>query len=242
MAFILIVLGIVCGWLWWAVESDPVWWQPPDPTSQAVADLGHGTEQFVLEQIHKPREVDDRWRIRLLNDQMNAWLAVNLPAWFSHETGDDWPEEVSFPTVSAEESGFNLGFRVPEKFGDRVIGLQVLPSIVEEDGRLKLELTKASLGRAPLPAPRMILDLIRERFKDEIDDQALDVIAGIVFGDETLDPQLELTDGRLVELINIELEEDALVLTCRTLRESDAPTDESTNTDPVEEGETGDQP
>jgi len=222
VVFVLVILSIGAGWLIWAISASPSWYDPPDVGDEAVRDLGHGTEMFVLEQLHKVREDDDTWRFRLRNDQMNAWLAVNLPAWYEHQTHERWPEELGLPQVSAELEGVNVGFRLPEAFGDRLVTVRAAPEVTDE-GRLRIELNRVGLGRITLPAAatRRVVEAGRATFQGHLDERDLNDIVGLVLGDETVEPVLELSDGRLVRIDEINLEADAIVFTCRTLRDTD---------------------
>lgn len=235
--FAVVILLLIGGgaWLWWAINEPPAWWQPPDPTSEPVIDLGHSTENFIITQVHEVRAEEEDWRFRLRNDQMNAWFAVNLPAWFENQVGRPWPGNVSLPLVSASPRGLRMGFVLPDRFGQRIIAVRIMPRI--SDGQLRLPLKGVAVGKAPLPAAGAVLSLLREQFRYELPGETLDIIGALLSGDAALTPILELSDGRVVELRDITLESDAIVFTCRTYRER-------RKTDPAgdEAKSTGDHP
>ncbi|MGI9015253.1 MAG: hypothetical protein ACR2GY_13545 [Phycisphaerales bacterium] len=229
--WVLVLLLLACGasWLIWAIRSEPLWWQPPDAEDVHVVDLGHGTEQFVIDQMHQPRDEDDTWQFRLHNDQMNAWLRVNLPAWFVHTTGKHWPDQISLPLVSADAEGLHVGVRVNDFLGNQILSAR-LHADIQEDG-VHVSMDRARIGRAPVPAISMILDLVRERFSDQLNDAALQAITRVLLEGQPLDATLELADGRCVQLLDVELEEDAIVFTARTVREAAPATDQPLNED-----------
>lgn len=223
LAVVLILLGLFGLWLVVRIDAEPSWWQPPDASDETVVELGHGTEMDVIAAVHRIRPAADPvWHYRLRNDNMNAWLAVNLPQWFEHREGRSWPENVSLPLVSARENGFNLGLKLPEEWGSKILAVRVLPAF-EEDGRLRLTLDRVALGRVSVPgaAAEALLDVARDAFRTNAEETDIDRIASILFGEQTLSPILRLNDGRLVRLEGIELAESSVIFTCRTLRHAD---------------------
>jgi len=222
LAVVLILLGLFGLWLVVRISAEPSWWQPPDASDEAVVELGHGTEMDVIAAVHRIRTaVDPVWHYRLRNENMNAWLAVNLPRWFEHHEGRPWPDNISLPLVSARTSGFNIGLKLPEQIGTKILAVRVLPTF-EEDGRLRLHLDRVALGRVSVPgaAAEALLNLAREAFHHDAEARDVDRIAAILFGEQTVSPILRLNDGRVVRLEAIELEDQSVVFTCRTLRDA----------------------
>jgi hypothetical protein len=222
LSVVLLLLGLGALWLFVRISAAPSWWHPPDSSDVKVVEMGHGTEMDVIAAVHRIRPSQNpTWHYRLRNENMNAWLAVNLPKWFEHREGRPWPENVSLPMVSARESGFNLGLKLPEQWGSRILAVRVLPNF-EEDGRLRLTLDRVALGRVAVPgaAAEAMLGVVREAFRKDAEEGDLDRIAATLFGETTLSPILRLNDGRIVRLEAIELEDESVVFTCRTLREA----------------------
>lgn len=213
---VLLLLGVVAGWGWWAIESDPRWWAPPSRADASVRESGGRTEMFVLEQLHKIREPDDAWRFRLRNEDMNAWLAANLPGWMEHETGEPWPDGVSVPQVSAGLDGLHVGIQVMDRLGGRVLTLRVTPTI--DEGQLRLVTDRVAIGRLAIPgfAADRVLSALRGALGEEVEEDDLTFLTDLFFGRQTIEPVIELADGRMVEVFAVELEPDGVLFTCRT--------------------------
>lgn len=214
---VVLLFGAVGVWGWWAIETDPGWWAPPSRIDAAVRDSGGRTEMFVLEQLHKIREPDATWRFRLRNDDINAWLAANLPAWLEHETGEPWPDGVSVPQVSAGLDGLHVGIQMQDRFGGRVLTLRVTPTI--DAGGLHLSTDRVAIGRLSIPgfAADRVLTAVRSALGEQVEDEDITYFTDVLFGREAIDPIIELADGRTVEVVDVALEPDGVLFTCRTM-------------------------
>ena len=227
--FALIFVAAVIGVVWWMAQSEPAWYNPPDGTSEVVAGYADRVEYRLVEEMQKIRPVDDSWRLRIREDQVNAWLATRLERWMRHDANVQWPESLGIPQVLFRENDLSLA--IPLGVGadgeDRhIIVASVRPEIVE--GGLQAKLTSVGMGRITLPGSPVhrLASLIDEHLVEEderfhsIVETALDVLSG----EELLDPIIRLADDRCVEILKLELEESSFVVTARTLRGCDRTT------------------
>jgi len=242
LMIVLLVLGIGVGWLIYAIQQTPEWYRPPDRTDERVIQLGHDTQNRVISQMHKVRSQEPPWTFRLENDEINAWLAVNLPGWLELETGKSWPDGVSLPIAYVEEGAVNLGLRFDHAFGGRVVSVRLIPNFesppddnAEDDGpqpeddrsgidqpMLRLTLDRAAIGRLSIPGGLAsgIVSTIREGLGPGVADGDFDALTGILFGERAIDPAVELSDGRFVRVESIDLDAEGATFHCRTVREA----------------------
>jgi hypothetical protein len=219
---VLLLIAAGGAWIAWSIGRTPAWYRPADATRPEVARLGRRIEQFVLEEVHRRPAGDRNWSIRLTNEQMNAWLAANLPAWYANQTSEEWPEEVGVPVVNANEAGVTVGARVPVAFGDRVLALRA--TVAVDDATVRLHTDRVSLGDLALPGPAAdrAIALVARAFAGQFDQTDVARATDILFGRQAVDSAFDLADGRVVRLRAVTLESDAIVLTFITEREPGA--------------------
>ena len=136
--------------------------------------------------------------MRIGDDAMNAWLAARLAAWLTHEHELALPEEVSTPQVHVTEDGVWLGAMIDMgEASPRPLAVRVRLAVRGEG--LLVEPDAMRVGRMPVPlfSFRGMLD----RASDEL---------------PVADAIVELMDDRTVQILAIDLEPGAMILTCRT--------------------------
>ena len=215
-----VVLTLLAGgglWLGIAVTHKPTWYAPPDRNSEAVVELGHDTQNRVITQVHRVRGDDPSWTLRLTEDEMNAWLAVNLPGWLESETGRTWPDDVSLPVVHVGADGVTVGVLIPEHFGDRVVSIRVLPEVTEA-GDVIVRADRVALNALALPGPvaRHTLGVVRELVGDRATNQSFDRVVAVLFKTPRCRLSSTLGDERVVRVLNVTLGEGFAELRCVT--------------------------
>ena len=218
---IVLLLVIVAGgaWLWRCARSAPSWYATLDPNDQAVIGLADTVEKRLLEEFHKIRPDEDPWTVRVREHQLNAWLAARLPEWIAHEEDLDWPRELGAPQIHVEEDGINLAVEVTLDDHAQVITTRLTPQII--DGHVYLTVDRVGVGRIALPGEgaEKLLELIERIAPDGVFDESVaDRFLGMLSGnEEAAGSRISLSDGRLVELIEMHLSDGAIDLTGRTL-------------------------
>jgi len=216
LVFVLALAG-GAAWLWRQAHATPVWYSPPDPGAQPVATLAETVEYRMTEEFQKIRG-EDIWTLRILEEQINAWLAARLPEWIDHEPDLNWPGEFGIPQIRVDGRGIDLA--VPVGVGDRsaVLIARLAPEIV--GGQLHLNLEQAGIGRLSLPgepAERLMSAIEQVAPGGALDDEAVRRLLGVLSGEEGISSLVDLSDGRRVELLDLTLGDGMIEITSRTL-------------------------
>jgi hypothetical protein len=214
----LFVIAVVCAaTLWWATQSAPGWYEPPDPADAEVAELADLVEFRVTEEAFKIRPEDEPWTLRVREEQINAWLAARLPVWFTDQTEEPWPDEIGTAQVHLVPTGVALALPIGPAEYRRVVVATVVPSI-HRDG-LRLQLRELSVGRIAVPGDPVqgLLDFVGEQVPQEDQGMWMGVV-DLITGKRSIPPVLELSDGRQVELTSLECLRGAVDLTSTTGR------------------------
>lgn len=212
----LVAAAAAGGVVWRLSWMDPTWWVPPAPQDAQAAALADRVEFRLTEEAHKIRE-DPDFRLRITQEQINAWLATRLPAWVAHTSGEPWPEWLGLPQVRFTEGAVSVGIDVLSESGRRVVVAEVRPRVT--GGRLELPVESVGVGRVRIPGASVaaLVDRLRGPLAGELaDDEALGALAELLRGERPLDPVLRLADGRTVELLEVSCTGGAMVLRCRT--------------------------
>ncbi len=199
----------------------PADFDPPRSGDPVVVDRANLFEQSFASEVTLVRENPVPWAVRLREEDVNAWLWVRLPAWVAHFEGSN---------AFGADSMLQVRF-----LSDRVllctdrITLVFTPRIDDQGLRLSAA-SGAALGRLPLPAT--LLDAVA----GSID---LESLLGSMAGDRDgslidrqggawrLPNRITLVDGRVVELLEVRLEEGEVVLVLQTLPASTVPSSDN---------------
>ncbi len=88
-----------------AALAPPAWYAPPTADDAEAVRLAERVEYRLAEELQRVRPTAEPWSVRLTDAQVNAWLALRLPAWVRQETGRTWPAHVGPPQVRTRPSG-----------------------------------------------------------------------------------------------------------------------------------------
>lgn len=192
----------------------PAGFDPPTLDDPVVIDrAGHFEQRFAAE-VTLVREEPVPWAVRLQEEDVNAWLWVRLPAWVAHFEGAG---------AFGADSMFQIRF-LPDRIVicTESVAMAFMPRV--GDGELHLSAAPGgALGR--LPIPTTLLDAL----VGSIDLEALvgpmtDELGGDLVtrkgGAWHLPNRITLVDGRRVELLEVRLEEGAVVLVLQTIAAS----------------------
>ena len=213
---VLVLVGIVA--LWGLTRMTPHWYEPPNPTDEKVLELADRVEFRLLEEFQKIRPDPEPWKLRVRENQLNAWLATKLQDWIAHKENLIWPEDLDMPQIRFEPDGISLAVAVESLGPSKIIVTRMMPRF--EGGELLVTVNRFSLGRLNIPGKPVerIAGLIDEYASSaEIDDPVAFLFLRMLRGDEHIDPVLNLADSRRVRLTNLELENGSIILTAKTL-------------------------
>ncbi|MCH7545000.1 MAG: hypothetical protein IID30_01180 [Planctomycetes bacterium] len=213
---VLVLVGIAA--LWGLTRMTPHWYEPPNPTDEKVLELADRVEFRLLEEFQKIRPDPEPWKLRVRENQLNAWLATKLQDWIAHKENLIWPEDLDMPQIRFEPDGISLAVAVESLGPSKIIVTRMMPRF--EGGELLVTVNRFSLGRLNIPGKPVerIAGLIDEYASSaEIDDPVAFLFLRMLRGDEHIDPVLDLADSRRVRLTNLELENGSVILTAKTL-------------------------
>jgi hypothetical protein len=215
-ALALAALLAVLAWrLSWMVPS---WWNPPDPASPAVVELADRVEYRLIEEAQRIRpDPQGCWRLRIRQDQINAWLAVRLPDWVAHHADLSWPKEFGLPQVQLARDGLRIALPVRDESRHRMIVARLVPRL--RDDRLRLSIETLAVGRLLVPGDPIsaIRRMARRGPGSPSNDPLIKPLLRILQGDEAIDATFDLADGRRVRLLDVDLAQAEMVLTLQTL-------------------------
>lgn len=190
----------------------PAWWRAvgTDATaSNADVDRGERFEQACVSEIHRIRPQAEPWRVRIREEDVNAWLATRLAAWCDHvgiaPIGD---VQVRFSDGRAEVGATTTGLPA-------IAVITIMPSV--EGEWLQPNLGTLHLGRLPVPfLTRSTLASAIGSLGADAGEDLRAVLLPVLRG-EGVATTFELADRRRVRLRDIELLEGELRLELETL-------------------------
>ncbi|GIW95351.1 MAG: hypothetical protein KatS3mg110_3392 [Pirellulaceae bacterium] len=145
-------------WSWHrAMEHEPPFYRaalrlPPEQQQP------HGEEfEEQLLSLHNQLRSEQHWSIVITDQQINAWLAVDLPQKFPELL----PEGVSDPRVAIEPDGIRLAFRYQSDTWEAVITVTLEPFLTDQPDELAVRFTGLRAGLVPLSF-EPFLEAIRE--------------------------------------------------------------------------------
>ncbi len=218
VVIVLVAVAIVGGIAAWRLTwLEPAWWPQDVAAKEQTEALADRVEYRIAEDAHKVRPDADPWRLRVRDDQVNAWLTSRLPEWLEHSENVTWPSQLGTPRVRFGEGGVSIGLSFDDRGRRRYVVADLEPQIV--DGRLSLALNGVSLGRLRIPGASIqtllehYSDVVPERF---IEDPAVRRILDLLVKEQRFEPSFDLTDGRKVSLVDVVSGDGELIIECET--------------------------
>ncbi len=211
------IAGAVMAWrLTWLA---PVWWPDDVAVNEQTKALADRVEYRLAQEAHKVRPDTAPWRLRVREDQVNAWLTSRLPQWLAHSENVEWPSQLGTPRVRFADGGVSIGLEFLDHGRPRYLVADLEPQIL--DGRLSLTLNGVSLGR--LWVPGASIQSLIERYRDVvpegfIDDPAVRRIIDMLANEQRFEPSFDLTDGRQVRLVDVVAGDGEMIIECETTR------------------------
>ena len=220
VAVVLVVLVTAGGVTAWRLTwLKPAWWPADVAIQEQTEALADRVEYRLAEEAHKVRPDTAPWRLRIREDQVNAWLSSRLPEWLAHSENVQWPSQLGTPRVRFVEGGVSIGLEFDDHGRRRYVVADLDPQIL--DGRLSLTLNGVSLGR--LWVPGASIQSLIERYRDVvpegfIDDPAVRRVLDMLVNEQRFEPSFDLTDGRQVSLVDVVASDGEMIIECETTR------------------------
>lgn len=191
------------------LRRTPTWFAPPPRNDPGAVATGERLESAVIEQFTRVRpEEEPTWAIACRDEAANAWLATRLPRWIEHlGAADPGALQLRFLPGAIE-----IGVSRP---GAPFASARLAPTVI--DGALRLQVVGG--GVASLRMPGSAAALIAERLtivEDGADAEWVAAARSLLAG-ESVPARVDLGDGRLVEVVDVEVLPGELRARLRTL-------------------------
>lgn len=188
----LAIVMVATGALWWLGSSPPLWWSPPAASDSDADRRARELEANLTAEIHRIRPADERWAVALRDEDVNAWLAIRLPAWRDFDASIPWPPDAGLAQVRFLPGQVQVAI---DREG--TIWSAVVEPAVAAD-RVACPPTHGGVGALPIPYGASL---------------ALDLLQGGTDAAARGSPRtFRLGDGRTVEITDIEVREGELLL------------------------------
>lgn len=158
LALAAFAIGLSVGGLYWATRQVPDFYrQSLARQSDADPASGERFEQQALA-LHSQLQHAGRWEIRFTQDEINGWLADDLPRKFPRLL----PEGLSDPRVAIDGNALRLAVRYRRGSVDTVLSLSGDAYLTDQPNEVAVRIGQARAGFVPVPLGRL-LDDIRAR-------------------------------------------------------------------------------
>jgi hypothetical protein len=197
---VLIALGALFGGGYWSVHQPPAFYaeeirKPVDPVQrkQAAKEFVQATLQLVDEIQH-----DRSWSEQFTQDQINAWLAEELPRKYP-----GWiPPNTSDPRVKLEKDAIELAFKSDDPRFKGVISGRFEP-FVAGPNQIGVRIRRIRLGLVPLPIDQVI-EQIEEPLAEAVAEADMTMRWQQIEGEDVLVLELKTENNRpVLETIQI---------------------------------------
>lgn len=205
---ILVVIGGFVGWAYRATQQVPEFYvrQLKQEKSKPPQGLGDVLERQAL-QLNNQIRKSDHWQARFSADEINAWLAVDLPQKFPSAL----PPEVQAPRVAIDPEMMQIACQVESPRLSSIVSLGVQPFVTSEPNVIALRIKQLRAGVLPLPLAQYL---------EKITEQCARSGVPLRWSEEEGDPLALVTlpldpkefQNRQVRVEQIQLEEGALVV------------------------------
>jgi hypothetical protein len=207
-ALVSVAIGAVSLWcLFQASRRPPNFYQRALAAPVAAqAEDGEQFERTALD-LHNQLQHFGRWEARLTQDEVNGWLAIDLPAKFPEAL----PSGLSEPRIAIDDGVLRIALRYQRGGVDTVLSIAGEAYLTAQPNEIAVRLDQARAGLVPIPLTR---------FLDEIADQAARANVPLRWTEvggapvALIRPPLDASDGRhrRVVLDRLQLDRGELVL------------------------------
>jgi hypothetical protein len=154
----IVTAGLVLLGLDWAARQPPDFYRQSLARAHAVpAEEGERLQQQALA-LHNQLHHEGRFEVRFTQDEINGWLASDLPEKFPRLL----PQAFSDPRVAIDEEAVRLAIRYRRGNVDTVFSLAGEAYLTEEPNELAIRIRQVRAGLIPVPLGNL-LDEIQQR-------------------------------------------------------------------------------
>lgn len=158
VAFTAFVAAGLLGSTYWAARHAPAFYRAALAASpEQAVEQGERFERAALA-LHNQTQHAGRWETSLSADEINGWLATELPAKFPRLL----PVGISAPRVAIDGDTFHIAVRYSRGNVDTVLSISGEAYLTAQTNEVAIRLDRARAGLVPIPLGRVI-DEINER-------------------------------------------------------------------------------
>ncbi len=119
------------------------------------------------DRFHRAANRTGRWRVDFDDDQLNGWLAQELPRRFERL----FNKGVSAPVVSVDDGALRAAVHYRSASGriDAIVSARLSPSMTRQPNLLAIRVSELKLGALPIPVDPFIRKISREAAGGDLD-------------------------------------------------------------------------
>lgn len=145
LAVLVLVLGFL-GWAYRATQQAPEFYVRQLELEAFQKRAGDALEKQAL-QLNSQIRKSERWQARFTAEDINGWLAVDLPQKFPQAL----PSDVQSPRVAIDPEMIQLACKVESPRFSSVVSLGLQPYVTSEPNVIALRVKQLAAGSLPLP-------------------------------------------------------------------------------------------
>jgi|SRR5688572_15462426 len=145
LAVLVLVLGFL-GWAYRATQQVPEFYVRQLELEAFQKRAGDALEKQAL-QLNSQIRKSERWQARFTAEDINGWLAVDLPQKFPQAL----PSDVQSPRVAIDPEMIQLACKVESPRFSSVVSLGLQPYVTSEPNVIALRVKQLAAGSLPLP-------------------------------------------------------------------------------------------
>jgi hypothetical protein len=149
-----LAMMLVAGSLYRAVQQAPQFYRDALAAPPAQRNDGERFERQALA-LHNQLQHAGRWEIRFTQDEINGWLATELPEKFP----DLLPLGLADPRIAIDDGVVHLAVRYDRGSTSTVVSLSGHAYLTEEPNEVAIHLRQARAGLVPLPLSRFLQEI-----------------------------------------------------------------------------------
>ncbi len=152
VAFLLTTILAILGWLYSAITHVPEFYAEvlaaaPEQVLQPLVEQATSSIQQTKQELRQA----ETWELVLLEDEVNAWLAYELPK----QANRQWPKDWRDPRVQFHENEIACAITHQSSIST-VISWKIEPRLTHQPNEVLLLLHSAQAGALPLPWEKLL--------------------------------------------------------------------------------------
>lgn len=205
---LLAALALAAAWLYREAAAVPDFYAEALATPQTTVAPKAAADRIERDVLGVQNRLEraEPWRLVLKDEDMNAWLATDLPA----KMPKALPQDIQDPRIAIRDGAVHIACK-HQKLGGGVLSLSLVPALTDTPNELAVKVQSFSLGRLPLPQKQYLGEVSQAAARaglnlrwEERDGAAVAIVA--------VPNQFENLKGRTVAIESMQLGEGEIVI------------------------------